>query len=162
MKKLLKNQKGFTIIEVMIVLVIAAVILLIVFIAVPALQRNSRNTQLKNDVASVLGQVSEFASNNAGQYPGSVCSDSSGNVNMILATTGCTASSTVNTGKVSGTTSVSNGTTAPAAGVTSTIVVALNRKCDGNALASGTANRIVAALFNVESSSGTTAQCQQS
>jgi prepilin-type N-terminal cleavage/methylation domain-containing protein len=44
MKKLLKNEQGFTIIEVMIVLVIAAVIMLIVFLAVPALQRNSRNT----------------------------------------------------------------------------------------------------------------------
>ncbi|HPW47952.1 MAG TPA: prepilin-type N-terminal cleavage/methylation domain-containing protein, partial [Candidatus Saccharibacteria bacterium] len=35
-----KDQKGFTIIEVLIVLAIAALILLIVFLAVPALQRN--------------------------------------------------------------------------------------------------------------------------
>ncbi|MDQ3158672.1 MAG: prepilin-type N-terminal cleavage/methylation domain-containing protein [bacterium] len=63
-----KNQ-GFTIIEVMIVLVIAAVIILIVFLAVPALQRNSRNNQRKNDVARVSAAVSEHSSNNNGQLP---------------------------------------------------------------------------------------------
>ena len=41
------EQKGFTIIEVMIVLAIAGLIILIVFLAVPALQRNGRNTQQK-------------------------------------------------------------------------------------------------------------------
>ena len=52
----IKNRKdGFTIIEVLIVLAIAGLIMLIVFLAVPALQRNSRNTQRKNDVANILG-----------------------------------------------------------------------------------------------------------
>ncbi len=73
MKKLLKNEKGFTIIEVMIVLVIAAVILLIVFLAVPALQRNSRNTQRKNDVARVLAAIGEYMSNKNGAYPTVIC-----------------------------------------------------------------------------------------
>jgi prepilin-type N-terminal cleavage/methylation domain-containing protein len=62
-----QRQEGFTIIEVMIVLVIAAVILLIVFLAVPALQRNSRNTQMKNESAAVTSAVAEYVSNqNAG------------------------------------------------------------------------------------------------
>jgi prepilin-type N-terminal cleavage/methylation domain-containing protein len=45
MKQLYKQKReaGFTIIEVLIVLAIAALILLIVFLAVPALQRNARN-----------------------------------------------------------------------------------------------------------------------
>jgi prepilin-type N-terminal cleavage/methylation domain-containing protein len=64
-----KSDSGFTIIEVMIVLAIAGLILLIVFLAVPALQRNSRNTSRKNDVASVLGAASEFLSNNNGVLP---------------------------------------------------------------------------------------------
>ncbi|MEI7683129.1 MAG: prepilin-type N-terminal cleavage/methylation domain-containing protein [Candidatus Saccharibacteria bacterium] len=64
-----KRQEGFTIIEVMIVLVIAAVILLIVFLAVPALQRNSRNTQVKNEAAALLGAAAEFTSNNGGVSP---------------------------------------------------------------------------------------------
>lgn len=77
MKKLQKQQKGpvlskskgFTIIEVLIVLAIAGLIMLIVFLAVPALQRNSRNTQYKNQVSSYLGAVNEWMNNNNGQVP---------------------------------------------------------------------------------------------
>ncbi|HEX5456622.1 MAG TPA: type II secretion system protein [Candidatus Saccharimonadales bacterium] len=69
MKKLQKSEKGFTIIEVLIVLAIAGLIMLIVFLAVPALQRNSRNTQRKNDVSSIVGAVNEYTSNNAGTLP---------------------------------------------------------------------------------------------
>ncbi len=48
MYKQIKNKnEGFTIIEVMIVLAIAALILIIVLLAVPALQRNSKNTTLR-------------------------------------------------------------------------------------------------------------------
>jgi prepilin-type N-terminal cleavage/methylation domain-containing protein len=64
-----KSDKGFTIIEVMIVLAIAGLILLIVFLAVPALQRNSRNTQRKNDVSALIGAVNEYTSNNSGTLP---------------------------------------------------------------------------------------------
>lgn len=67
--KLGKQQKGFTIIEVLIVLAIAGLIVLIVFLAVPALQRNSRNTQRKNDVSVIVGAVQEYANNNNGQLP---------------------------------------------------------------------------------------------
>ncbi len=66
LQNLKKKQEGFTIIEVMIVLVIAAVILLIVFLAVPALQRNSRNTQKKNIAADIAAAVGEFSTNNNG------------------------------------------------------------------------------------------------
>jgi prepilin-type N-terminal cleavage/methylation domain-containing protein len=69
LKNLRKRSEGFTIIEVLIVLAIAGLILLIVFLAVPALQRNSRNTQRKNDVSGVLGAVQEFANNNGGIMP---------------------------------------------------------------------------------------------
>jgi prepilin-type N-terminal cleavage/methylation domain-containing protein len=71
-KNITKNQKGFTIIEVLIVLAIAGLIMLIVFLAVPALQRNSRNTQRKNDVAGVLAAVAERVSNNNGNLPAAV------------------------------------------------------------------------------------------
>ena len=64
-----KKEEGFTIIEVLIVLAIAGLILLVVFLAVPALQRNSRNTQRKNDVNAIMGAVNEFLSNNAGKLP---------------------------------------------------------------------------------------------
>ncbi len=67
LSKVKQQEKGFTIIEVLIVLVIAGLIMLIVFLAVPALQRNSRNTQRRNDVSSYLGAVNEWTNNNSGQ-----------------------------------------------------------------------------------------------
>lgn len=69
LKNIRKRTEGFTIIEVLIVLAIAGLILLIVFLAVPALQRNSRNTQKKNDVSKALGAVNEWVSNNSGKVP---------------------------------------------------------------------------------------------
>jgi prepilin-type N-terminal cleavage/methylation domain-containing protein len=75
--KLTKQEKGFTIIEVLIVLAIAGLIILIVFLAVPALQRNSRNTQRKNDAARASGAVQEVANNNNGQIPAGVAAPGS-------------------------------------------------------------------------------------
>jgi len=69
LKKLKRNNQGFTIIEVLIVLAIAGLILLIVFLAVPALQRNSRNTQRKDDIARLGGAVQEFENNHSGTAP---------------------------------------------------------------------------------------------
>lgn len=67
LQNLRKQQKGFTIIEVLIVLAIAGLILLIVFLAVPALQRNSRNTQRSGDASKVAGAISQCLSNRNGQ-----------------------------------------------------------------------------------------------
>jgi prepilin-type N-terminal cleavage/methylation domain-containing protein len=158
-----KIQKGFTIIEVMIVLAIAGVILLMVFLAIPALQRNNRNTQTRNDVASVLGFVSEYASNNNGALPGSICSSAAGEIQMIAGTSGCAASATAKVGNIrAGTTVVGNSTvTMPPVGTTDTINVRLGFGCNGNAL--GTASgRSVAAMFQVLTASSTTPQCQSS
>lgn len=65
----LKNKKGFTIIEVLIVLAIAGVIMLIVFLAVPALQRNSRNTGYRNEASRILAAVTEWTTNHDGNLP---------------------------------------------------------------------------------------------
>lgn len=58
------KQKGFTIIEVVLVLAIAALIFLMVFIALPALQRSQRDTARKNDVSIVASAVSSWQGNN--------------------------------------------------------------------------------------------------
>jgi prepilin-type N-terminal cleavage/methylation domain-containing protein len=65
----IKNRKesGFTIVEVMIVLAIAGMVILIVFLAVPALQRNSRNTQRANDAATIVAAVNECVANKNGK-----------------------------------------------------------------------------------------------
>lgn len=72
LNRLKKSDSGFTIIEVMIVLAIAGLILLIVLLAVPALQRNSRNTTIKNDATALAAGFSEFLSNNDGAAPTSI------------------------------------------------------------------------------------------
>ena len=63
------NQKGFTIIEVVLVLAIAGLIFLMVFIALPALQRSQRDTQRRDDVSRFISQLSSYATNNRGAIP---------------------------------------------------------------------------------------------
>lgn len=65
----LKKQKGFTIIEVVLVLAIAGLIFLIVFLALPQLQRSRRDTQRRSDAGRVLSELENYASNNNGVYP---------------------------------------------------------------------------------------------
>jgi prepilin-type N-terminal cleavage/methylation domain-containing protein len=71
MKNLLKSKKteGFTIIEVMIVLAIAGLIMVIVFIAVPQLQRNQRDNARQNSANRIESEMETFAGNNQGVYP---------------------------------------------------------------------------------------------
>lgn len=63
------DKKGFTIIEVVLVLAIAGLIFLMVFIALPALQRGQRDTQRKNDLSRVQSQVQNFQTANRGALP---------------------------------------------------------------------------------------------
>ena len=63
------QAKGFTIIEVVLVLAIAGLIFLMVFIALPALQRSQRDAQRKQDVSRLLDAVQRYKSNNRGQLP---------------------------------------------------------------------------------------------
>ena len=63
------NKKGFTIIEVVLVLAIAGLIFLMVFLALPALQRSQRDTQRKNDASRLRAAVTDYTSNNRGALP---------------------------------------------------------------------------------------------
>lgn len=65
-KNLRKRTEGFTIIEVLIVLAIAGLIMLIVFLAVPALQRNQRNNARVSDASRIAASVSECLANRNG------------------------------------------------------------------------------------------------
>lgn len=70
MAKTIKNpKKGFTIIEVVLVLAIAGLIFLMVFVALPALQRMQRNTQRKNDLARFVAAVVDYQARNNGRMP---------------------------------------------------------------------------------------------
>ena len=61
------NFKGFTIIEVVLVLAIAGLIFLMVFLALPALQRAQRDTARKQDVAMVVTTLHNWKANNKGR-----------------------------------------------------------------------------------------------
>ncbi len=153
--QLRKSTKGFTIIEVMIVLAIAGLILAIVFLAVPALQRNSRNTQTRNDAANYLAAVNEWAANNNGNVP---------KVPADLTAAGTGVNSLAKLGTL----------TAPVAvvtGIQSGVIVLGSlqyvqaAKCDPAVLANtiGGPQRSTAVRFSVENSGGNTiGQCQES
>ncbi len=66
-----KKEKGFTIIEVVLVLAIAGLIFMMVFIALPALQRSQRDTQRKNDLSRLVTALNSYQSNNRGAIPAS-------------------------------------------------------------------------------------------
>lgn len=63
------KTKGFTIIEVVLVLAIAGLIFLVVFLALPALQRGQRDNQRKQDLGKVMSQVTAFQANSQGKLP---------------------------------------------------------------------------------------------
>ena len=70
MSNLLKKEKGFTLIEIVLVLAIAGLILVIVFLAVSGAQKSRRDTQRKSDNARYLSQMEACASNQSGTYAG--------------------------------------------------------------------------------------------
>ncbi len=68
-KENIKGKKGFTIIEVVLVLAIAGLIFLMVFVALPALQRSQRDTQRRQDYADLSSAISSYMTNNNGKLP---------------------------------------------------------------------------------------------
>lgn len=66
-QQLKKRTEGFTIIEVLIVLAIAGLIMLIVFLAVPALRRNQQNNTMRSEASRILSLATEYESNANGQ-----------------------------------------------------------------------------------------------
>lgn len=152
------KNSGFTIIEVMIVLAIAGLILAIVFLAVPALQRTSRNTQRKNDVSSLLSAVSNYQDNNAGAFP-TVSGQFSTEFPNDSPNLGYYTIAANVTWKYQTT------ATAPAdPGDLDKVVVANYAKCQGNAATpNGATARSVVAVFDVEGTGGSKVpQCTES
>jgi prepilin-type N-terminal cleavage/methylation domain-containing protein len=64
-----KTQSGFTIIEVMIVLAIAGLILVVVLVAIPQLQRNQRNESRRSVASRIVTEINNYAGNNNGDLP---------------------------------------------------------------------------------------------
>lgn len=162
MARVQKQPKGFTIIEVMIVLAIAGLIMLIVFLAVPTLQRTSRNTQRKDDAAAALQAVNEYLTNNGGTLPGA-------NYNLTgqtftVGATG-TAQSTAKLGYYTSAVTIVAAYAAPAATPTDSLTIYQGTKCTNATTSAAGTSRQIAAVYAVEtpgSASGYTWQCQES
>lgn len=162
-----KSNKGFTIIEVMVVLTIAATIMLVVFLAVPALQRSQRNTQRKANIQAVGAAVSEFVANNQGLLP----TASSGSANPYsLCNTACDSATKkveFNQGYYTSAATFialsSTGTTSQAAVTSDTYLIVTKGKCTTTASATYGSERSVAILYAIEGAGGTggyVSQCQ--
>lgn len=63
------DKKGFTIIEVSLVLAIAGLIFLMIFIALPALRRTQRDSARRDDIMVFLRKVKDYQTNNRGALP---------------------------------------------------------------------------------------------
>ena len=122
MSKQQLKQAGFTIIEVVLVLAIAALIFLMVFIALPALQRSQRDDARKKDVTIISSAVQSWQGNNRSsstKWPdtaqlGKYASEKSDNTGLIVVAPTTTAANTY-------------------AVVDGTVTVYPGLKCDGDA-----------------------------
>lgn len=152
-----EREGGFTIIEVLIVLAIAGLIMVVVFLAVPNLQRSQRNNSRKTDANNVLSAIGDYVSNNSGALPAAACTGS-----------GCSFMTNVNLGyftlnatNVTYTPAPATGSfTAPKTGPTSEqMFIYGGATCQGaaNPPVAGTSNRQVAIWYGIEGSVGT--QC---
>ena len=155
--KLQRKSEGFTIIEVLIVLAIAGLIMLIVFLAVPALQRNSRNTSYRNEASQLLSAATEFSNNNNGSVPGTVGTASADAAAII----GLTNNKNITNLTIQG----AGGTTAAAF---DTAVLRTGARCGtpgtgGAYSTTAGSTRSLALIYAIEDSSGNpVGQCQES
>ena len=85
-----EGKKGFTIIEVVLVLAIAGLIFMMVFIALPALQRSQRDTQRKSDLSRLQTAVTQYTSNNRGNLPDFAATGDDSFISNYLAVSGDT------------------------------------------------------------------------
>jgi prepilin-type N-terminal cleavage/methylation domain-containing protein len=87
--KINRKSKGFTIIEVVLVLAIAGLIFMMVFIAVPAMSRSANDLQRKKDLTRLNQALTSYQSNNNGKLPSTVA-DWNGFVTGYVRTAGDT------------------------------------------------------------------------
>ena len=83
-KNNINKKRGFTIIEVVLVLAIAGLIFLMVFIAFPALQRAQRNTQRRDDYSMLVAAVNSYMSSNNGKLSNLLKSGGGDGVSSVL------------------------------------------------------------------------------
>lgn len=128
-----KSKSGFTIIEVVLVLAIAGLIFLIVFLAVPALQRSQRDTQRRSDAGRLLTYLSNYQANNRGVLP-------TGTAQAAFVSGYVKELTSPSTGAAYG---IVWGATAPTRNTTTeTLQISVGSKCQGETIVTGTGRNV--------------------
>ncbi len=155
-----RKESGFTIIEVVLVLAIAGLIFLIVFLALPQLQRSRRDTQRKNDVGRMLSSLESYAGNNSGVYPAAAASGANSFTSF--------ATTYLSDNYLDPTSGLGYGVNPPSTGTTPTTSTfgvgsagttpgnfryATNGVCSGEAIATGSGSRDIAIVMRLETGS---------
>lgn len=164
------DSSGFTIVEILIVLAIAGLIMLIIFEAIPALTRSSRNNQRKQDVTTILQVVSQHELNNSGDFPEacgtgySTCKTASSSSLLYYATL-TYYDPTTDEVNIHPETEATAPSTLPAANNINEVDVYDFEECIGGV--QNTASNVgadysdIVALYAVETGTGVLGQCQQ-
>ena len=82
LKNNIKSKKGFTIIEVVLVLAIAGLIFLMVFLALPAMQRSRKDTQRRDQLSDLVAQITQYQANNRNRLPN--CTDNNNGCDVTI------------------------------------------------------------------------------
>ncbi len=162
-----QSSAGFTIVEVIVALAIASLIFSLIFGVVPALLRNSRNGDRKQDVATVLDAVSRYQLRHSGNFPGVPGgSGAAGYDDLTNLISGVKALKLKQYDASSGAVSINFQTVSdpdPVLTSSDKIEVYNFNVCSGsNASGKGAGYRSIVALYALENANGpATSQCQQ-
>lgn len=155
-KQLVQKDRGFTIIEVVLVLAIAGLIFLMVFLALPALQRGQRDTQRKDDLSRAQTALTSYQSNNKGSLPGSLAADYATFLTSYLTVGGSTFTDPSGKPYIFDRSAAASNTTVSGVDATDSaqtsvrIYVAPGAKCDGESIVTGQGARKVALRIPLE------------
>lgn len=170
MNKNLYQRKGFTIIEVVLVLAIAALIILMVFIAWPALQRGQRDQARRQDVGLVGTAIGTYKANHRGEIPSNrdQLATAMGNQATNFYGAGDIAIATISGSSLTVGGTVASTTAAPAASASGLSAATTNvllyvpaATCNGTAARGGAGTRQAVLLYQVEGNGTAESQCEQ-
>jgi type II secretory pathway pseudopilin PulG len=162
------NNKGFTIVETLIVLAIAATIIIVVLLAVPGLQRSSRNTTVRTAANNIVAGWNEQMAALNGASPGVPTAPGAGTItiNSVAYKLATGVTPTVGTQGATATTVTYNASTAvfSTGGTTTvapnTVIVVYSATCNGTAAAQGT-NTQIAVFYPIENGGTGAVSCIQ-
>lgn len=162
-----KSDRGFTVIETIIVLAISGLILLMVLYLVPTLQRNSRNSSRKNDATVILDKLASFQLNNSGAMPDTnsfltntkLTYYDKSSISFVTSLPGSLTSDITIVSTNSGVAGLNDSNSSP-----DRIAILNHRRCnDANtaAVSDAAGFRDVVALYGIETSGGGSSKCIQ-